>query len=322
MAASNAGTSAASDAADREIILTREFQAPRDLVFEAWTNTKHVAQWWGPNGFSTTIHEMDVRPGGVWRLTMRGPDGRDYNNRIVFIEVAKPGRLVYKHEPEKGSEPVSFQTTVTFAEQGDKTEVTVRMLFPSAQAREHVVKKYGAIEGLNQTLGRLGEHLEKMAAAEGAQQVDQGGGARWSKKRELVIERVFNAPRELVFKAWTKPEHMVQWWGPRGFTLPTCEMEFRAGGRFRLVMRGPDGKDYPFQGAYLEIVEPERIVFQGTIHHEPGHQVWTTVTFAEHEGKTKLTVQQTYSFESDATRGAPEGWRQQLDRLGEYLARA
>lgn len=151
---------------------------------------------------------------------------------------------------------------------------------------------------------------------------DEGGGARWSKKRELSIERVFNAPREIVFQAWTKPEHLTQWWGPRGFTLPTCEMEFRAGGRFRMVMRGPDGKDYPMEGAYLEIVEPERIVFQGTIHDEPGHQVWTTVTFAEEHGKTKVTVLQTYSFESDATRGAPEGWRQTLDRLGEYLASA
>ena len=326
MAGSNPGTGAASATADREIVVTRTFDAPRELVFEAWTNPKHVAQWWGPNGFSTTIHEMDVRPGGVWRLTMRGPDGKSYLNRIVFIEVAKPGRLVYKHEPEKGSEPVSFETTVTFAERGDKTEVTVQMLFASTQAREHVIKKYGAIEGLSQTLGRLGVHLGTMTrATENAAKMpgaDDVGGARWSKKRELTIERVFNAPRELVFQAWTKPEHLVHWWGPKGFTLPTCEMKFRVGGSFRLVMRGPDGKDYPFQGAYLEIVEPERIVFQGTIHDEPGHQVWTTVTFAEEHGKTKVTVQQTYSFESDATRGAPEGWRQTLDRLGEYLARA
>jgi uncharacterized protein YndB with AHSA1/START domain len=106
------------------------------------------------------------------------------------------------------------------------------------------------------------------------------GGAANASERELVITRVFDAPRRLVFEAWTKPEHLALWWGPKGFTLPVCEMEFRAGGRFRLVMRGPDGKDYPFQGAYLEIVEPERIVFQGTIHDDPGHKVWTTVIVA------------------------------------------
>jgi len=322
MAGGNAGISAASDFTDREIVMTREFSAPRAVVFEAWTNPKQLPHWWGPRGFTTTVHEMDVRPGGVWRLTMRGPDGRDYHNRIVFVEVAKPERLVYKHEPEKGSEPVSFETTVTFGERGDKTEVTVRMLFPSSQARDHVVQKYGAIEGLKQTLGRLAEHLEKMAGVRSEPLAEDAGGARWSKKRELTIERVFDAPHELVFQAWTKPEQIAQWWGPRGFTLPICEIEFRVGGKFRFVMRGPDGKDYPFEGTYLEIVEPERIVFQGVIHDEPGHQVWTTVTFADHAGKTKVTVQQTYSFESDATRGAPEGWRQTLDRLGEYLARA
>ncbi len=103
-----------------EIVPDARFRcAARSLYSEAWTNPKHVPQWWGPQGFTTTIHEMDVKPGGVWRLTMRGPDGRDYKNRIVFIEVAKPERLVYKHEPEKGSEPVSFQTTVTFTERGE-----------------------------------------------------------------------------------------------------------------------------------------------------------------------------------------------------------
>jgi len=158
MAASNPGTSPASDSADREIVATRLFDAPRELVFEAWTNLKHIPHWWGPKGFATTVHEMDVRPGGVWRLTMRGPDGRDYKNRIVFIEVAKPERLVYKHQPEPGSEPVSFQTTVTFVECGGKTEVTVRMLFPSAQARDHVVKTYGAIDGLHVGLGVRSPH--------------------------------------------------------------------------------------------------------------------------------------------------------------------
>jgi uncharacterized protein YndB with AHSA1/START domain len=193
----------------------------------------------------------------------------------------------------------------------------VRMLFPSAQARDHVVKTYGAIEGLNQTLGRLADHLEDMV---------RDASADWSpelrKARELVITRTFDAPRRLVFAAWSKPENLVHWWGPKGFTLPKCEVDFRPGGLFHFVMRGPDGKDYPFRGSYLEIVEPERIVSQGVIHDEPGHQVWTTVTFAEEDGKTKLTVQQTYSFETDATRGAPEGWKQTLDRLVDFVAKA
>ncbi len=151
----------ANGGADREIVETRLFNAPRDLVFQMWTDPRHVEKWWGPNGFTTTISEMDVRPGGNWRLVMRGPDGTDYNNRIVFVEVAKPERLVYKHVPEPGTEPVSFETTITFIAEGEKTRVTVRMLFPSTVARDYVIKKYGAIEGLKQTLGRLEEQLAK-----------------------------------------------------------------------------------------------------------------------------------------------------------------
>ena len=142
---------ATSDITDRELIFTRVFDAPRELVFKAWTDPRHLVQWWGPKGFTTSIYEMDVRPGGVWRLTMHGPDGVDYKNRIVFLEVVKPERLVYKHEPEEGSEPVTFEITVTFAEEGGKTRVTMRMLFPSLAERELVVTKYGAVEGAKQT---------------------------------------------------------------------------------------------------------------------------------------------------------------------------
>lgn len=140
--------------------------------------------------------------------------------------------------------------------------------------------------------------------------------------RELVFKRVFDAPRDLVFAAWTDPNHVAQWWGPNGFSTTIQEMDVRPGGVFRFVMRGPDGKDYPFDGAYVEIVAPSRIVFRGNIHDVPGQDVLTTVTFAEHEGKTKLTVHQVYAMESDATRGAPVGWSQTLDRLAEYVAKA
>ena len=139
-------------------------------------------------------------------------------------------------------------------------------------------------------------------------------------ERELLIVRVFDAQRELVFKAWSKPEHLTRWFGPEGLTMPVCEMDFRSGGIFRFAFRGPDGKEYPFDGSYVEIVEPERIVFRGNIHDVPGQDVMTTVTFDEHEGKTKLTVHQTYAFESDATRGASVGWSQTLDHLAEFVA--
>jgi uncharacterized protein YndB with AHSA1/START domain len=136
---------------------------------------------------------------------------------------------------------------------------------------------------------------------------------------KLIITRIFNAPRELVFKVWTDPAHVAQWWGPSGFKTTIQEMDVRPDGHWRYTMRGPDGKDYPFDGHYVEVVKPERLVFDGTIHGVPSQGVWTEVTFAEQEGKTMVTVQQVYSFESAATRGAPIGWNQQLDRLTAYL---
>ena len=159
MAVSDASASPAANTSEWELVFTRVFDAPRELVFEAWTNPKHLAQWWGPRGFTNTIHEMNVRPGGVWRLVMHGPDGVDYHNKMVFLEVVKPERLVYKHQPEDGYEPVDFEVTVTFAKWGNKTGLTLRMVFPSAEQRDYVVKKHGAIEGAKQTLDRLSGHL-------------------------------------------------------------------------------------------------------------------------------------------------------------------
>lgn len=140
-----------------------------------------------------------------------------------------------------------------------------------------------------------------------------------SKKPELVLTRVFDAPRRLVFEAWTKAEHVSHWFAPRPLTMARCEVDFRPGGAFRFVMHAPDGTDYPFEGAFREIVPPERIVFTGTVHE--GNVAVTTVTFVEHEGKTTLTMKQTFTIESDATRGAKQGWTMTLDQLGEHLTK-
>ncbi len=145
---------------DRELIINRVFHAPRELVYQAWTDPVHLPQWWGPNGFTITVHEIDVRPGGVWRYVMHGPDGVDYDNNISYIEVASPERLVYAHGD--GEENEQFRVTVTFSAKGNQTELTMRMLFKSAAELEKVVKEYGAIEGAKSTLARLEEQLAKM----------------------------------------------------------------------------------------------------------------------------------------------------------------
>jgi uncharacterized protein YndB with AHSA1/START domain len=147
----------AGNTTDREIVATRVFDAPRELMFKMWTEPEHIAQWWGPRGFTTTIYEMDVRPQGVWRFVMHGPDGADYQNKIVYLEIEGPERIVYDHV----SGP-RFQSTATFEDLGGKTRLTVRMVFESAELRDKVARDFGAVEGLNQTLERLGERLAKI----------------------------------------------------------------------------------------------------------------------------------------------------------------
>jgi uncharacterized protein YndB with AHSA1/START domain len=142
--------------ADREITVTRVFSAPRELVFAMWTDPKHLANWFGPRGFTTNTHEMEVRPGGVWRHTMRGPDGTEYPNQIIYREVVKPERLVYSHVS-----PPPFQMTVSFVAEGNQTRLTARMLFETAALRDHTIRQFGAEEGLQQTLQRLAEQLAK-----------------------------------------------------------------------------------------------------------------------------------------------------------------
>ena len=138
--------------------------------------------------------------------------------------------------------------------------------------------------------------------------------------RELTITRIFDAPRSLVFDAWSEPKHLMRWFAPNNFTVPACEMEFRAGGKFRLCMRG-FGKDHWMNGFFREIVKPERIVWISTLEHD-NNEVLTTVTFEDLGSKTRLIVHQTYSIETDSTRGARQGWTETLEHLAEYLAAA
>jgi uncharacterized protein YndB with AHSA1/START domain len=140
--------------------------------------------------------------------------------------------------------------------------------------------------------------------------------------REFVITRIFDAPRSLVFKMWTDPTHMAQWWGPRGFTNPVCDMDARPGGAIRIVMRGPGGVDYPMTGVFHEIVAPERLVLTTAVDDADGNrvlEVHNTVTFAEHAGKTTLTLRarivKATAAAAGMLAGMEAGWGQSLERL-------
>ena len=153
-----------SPTADREIVLSRLLDAPRELVFDVWTDPKQIVQWWGPRGFTTTSQEMSVTPGGVWRFVMHGPDGCDYQNRITYEEIIRPERIVYRHGGGEDVELVQFTQTLTFEDLGrDRTRLTWHGRFPSAEERARVIKNYDADKGLSETMARLVEYVATMA---------------------------------------------------------------------------------------------------------------------------------------------------------------
>ena len=152
-----------SNASGSEMIIERVIDAPRELIFRAFTEPEHVKHWWGPNGFTNTIHEMDVRPGGIWRFIMHGPDGTDYPNKIVYVEVTPPERLVYEHSGDRPDGPVSFRSTITREATGGKTKVTLRADLGSVEEFQRA-KEFGAVEGGQQTLARLDAYVKAMAA--------------------------------------------------------------------------------------------------------------------------------------------------------------
>ena len=147
-------------------------------------------------------------------------------------------------------------------------------------------------------------------------------------QREVTLTRILDAPRELVFRVWTDPEHLARWWGPHGFTNPVCEVELRTGGKLLIHMRGPDGVVYPMSGTFHEILAPERLVFLSTAEDEHGEAVLeslTTVTFAEHgKRQTRLTVHARAKglkpVAAQYLQGMQAGWEQSLERLSEYAA--
>lgn len=141
-------------AIDRSIVLSRMLEAPREQVFELWTSAEHLADWWGPNGSTTTTHEADIRPGGVWRFTMHGPDGTDYPNVLHYEDVDPPELITFVHGDDVGEMP-PFRGTITFDDFQGMTILTMRSVFVSADELQRQVEKVGAIEGGNQTLDRL-----------------------------------------------------------------------------------------------------------------------------------------------------------------------
>jgi uncharacterized protein YndB with AHSA1/START domain len=239
---------------EREIVIARIVDAPREVVFRAFTEPEHVVHWWGPFGFTNTIHEMAVRPGGVWRFTMHGPDGTDYPNEIHYREVVASERLAFKHGSGIPDEP-TFDVEITFREESSGTRVILRQTHQTAD-RAAEIRKY-AVDGGNQTLTRLQGYLGTMRERASAQVLEGVGSG--SSDADFVLTRVFEAPRELLFRVITESAHLTRWFGPAGMGLRVVSSELRPGGQLRYAMK-PGPAELYGRVVYREVIAPERLV--------------------------------------------------------------
>ena len=274
-------------AKENEFVMTRVLNAPRELVFEAFTKPEHLIKWWGPRGFTNTFKEINVKPGGVWKFTMHGW-GQDFPNKIVYKEIIKNERISYEHSGDDNPDDnAHFDALITFEEQaGNKTKLTMTLIFKTKEERDATVEQAGAAEGGKQTMDKLEEHIAVMLAGE-----------------EFVITRELNAPRELVWKMWTDENHMAKWWGPTGFEMIKSKIDLKPGGMYHYGMKTPDGAHTMWgKIVYREIAAPERMIVvvsfcdenAVTIRH-PLAPTWplevlSTMTFTEKNGKTTLTM--------------------------------
>lgn len=152
------GASAHSATSDREVAISRVIDAPREVVFEAFTQVRHLSQWWGPAGFTTTTRAFEFRVGGVWDFVMRGPDGTDYQEWITWTELTPPARIAMLHGEYRG-DPNAFESVLTFEPEGAATRIEMRTVFPTKELRDEAVHKYHAIESGQQTLSSLATYV-------------------------------------------------------------------------------------------------------------------------------------------------------------------
>jgi uncharacterized protein YndB with AHSA1/START domain len=308
----------------REIRITRVYDAPVQMVWDAWTDLSQVSQWWGPRGFTITTHSKELRVGGWWHYTMHGPDGTDYENTTKYLEVVPGKKLVYDHGGHKERPPL-FRVTAQFKALGDKTELDMSMLFDSVEARDSsrkLIKKAGG-EG---TWDRLAEHLHE----------------RTSGAQTFVIARSVEAPIEQVFEMWTDPRHLAAWLPPAGAEMNVLDGKIAAGQAMFWSMKGPHGVLYG-KSEYLAIEPPTRIVYIQSFvdeHRQPSRHpmapVWppallTTVGLTdEGDGRTRVSVtwaphgpctaEELAAFVKERP-GMTQGWTGSFDKLEALLAR-
>lgn len=308
---------------DLEFTNSRVVPFSRELVWKAYSNPAHLAAWWGPKGFSNTFHDFNFFPGGTWHFLMHGPGGKDYKNENVFVEIVRHEKIVLNHVCAP-----FFKATFEFSDAGPgKTKIDWTMLFEIAAEYEAV--RHFIPQANEQNFDRLEAELASMKKENNT-------------SPDFVIARTFDAPRELLWQAWSDPVHFRHWWGSKGCKVKVHKMEFHEEGICHYSMQAPDAPLMWGKSVYKEITKPERIVFINSfsdeelrLAHHPMMKEWpmqllTTITFDENNGKTTVTVRwathdptviEQKAFDQNHE-SMKMGWTGTLDQLEAYLTQA
>jgi len=318
------------EAKNKDFVISRVLNAPRELVWQSFTQPERMKEWWGPKGVKVIKSEMDLRVGGTYHYGMETPDGKVMWGRMVYREITRPARLLFinsfsdeagglSRHPLAPSWPLEMLSTFTFEEQpGGKTKFTVTWRPHNPTDEERATFDEGHASMTGGWTGTLDQFEAYLAKAAPVSEFGEGG---------FTLTRVLDVPRALVWQAWTDPKMMAHWFGPRHFTSSVPELDAKAGGRMCIVMHGPDGNDYPCAGAFIEVIKPERLVFTNNAIDNGGKVLLegkTTVTFTEQGGKTTMTLK-TYAVGRVAAAkkmlaGMEMGWTQSIDKLEELVA--
>jgi uncharacterized protein YndB with AHSA1/START domain len=321
-----------------ELVIVRTFEAPRELVWKAWMEPERFMRWWGPAGFTMTVLKMDFRPGGVFHYAMRSPDGQEMWGKFVYREIAAPERIVFINSfsdqegnlirhPMVSTWPLQILNTLTLSEQGTKTKLTLRGGPYSATEAEWQTFNdalVGVHKGFTGTFDQLTGYL-KIIMSKGEMDVSRINLIAEPRKQEITIKHSFDAPRDLVFKAFTDPNLIPQWWGPRSLVTHIDRMDVRPGGDWRFVQRDAGGNEFAFHGIYHEVTPSERLVYTFEFEGMPGHILLETVTFEEQGGKTLMTDQSVFQSVADRdgmlSSGMEQGASESMERITELLAK-
>jgi uncharacterized protein YndB with AHSA1/START domain len=310
----------------KDIVINRVFDAPRELVWKAWTEPDRLVRWWGPKDYTCPSANIDPRVGGKYLASMRSPEGKDLWSTGLYEEVVEPERLAmtdsfadpmgnvvpasYYQMP--GEYPLELHLSIVFEEQEGKTMMTLRHSGMPAETSKD------AEMGWNESFDKLAEDIHDELFVQMKTLVLAEPG-----KHAVTIIRVQDARRELVFQVATDPELVPEYWGPERFTTTIDKMDVRKGGIWRFIQHDPEGNQFAFNGVYHEVKPPERIIDTWEWEGMPGHVLMETQMFEEIGRRTKITsisVFQTVEDRDGMFRsGMQEGAITTMERMAKLL---